>query len=122
MNVFFDVLGTLLTEEEAPRPRAREAFLMIKEEGHDLYLWSSGGAGYASVAAELIGVSDLVQGCLDKRQEPDVPVDFAVDDDASVVEAHGGYRITPFDGDPLDEELLRATEAVGSTRFNSRSW
>jgi hypothetical protein len=24
MNVFFDVLGTLLTEEEAPRPRARD--------------------------------------------------------------------------------------------------
>jgi hypothetical protein len=25
-------------------------------------------------------------GCFDKRQEPDVPVDFAVDDDPAVVE------------------------------------
>jgi hypothetical protein len=45
LNVFFDVLGTLRTME-VPRPRAREAFLRLKEEGHDLYLWSSGGAGY----------------------------------------------------------------------------
>ncbi len=113
MNVFFDVLGTLLTEEEVPRPRAREAFLVLKEKGHDLYLWSSGGAGYAAEAAELLGVPDLVEGYFDKRQEPDGPVDFAVDDDASVVEAHGGYRAKPFEGDPNDEELLRAAEAVG---------
>lgn len=112
-NVFFDVLGTLLTEEEVPRPRAREAFLMLRDSGHDLYLWSSGGAGYAATAGELLGVADLVSGCFDKRQEPGVPVDFAVDDDASVVEAHGGYRIKPFDDDPADEELLRAAEAVG---------
>jgi hypothetical protein len=38
LNVFFDVLGTLLSEEEVPRPRAREAFLALKEEGHALYL------------------------------------------------------------------------------------
>jgi hypothetical protein len=112
LNVFFDVQGTLLTMEEAPRPHARQAFLRLKQQGHNLYLWSSGGAGYAVTAAEMLGVADLVDGCLDKRQEPDVPVDFAVDDDASVVEAHGGYRIKPFDGDPGDEELLRAAEAV----------
>ncbi len=115
MNVFFDVLGTLLTEDEVPRPRAREAFLTLKGKGHDLYLWSSGGAGYAAAAAEFLGVSDLVSGCFGKRQEPGVPVDFAVDDDASVVEAHGGYRIKPFDGDPGDEELLRAAEAVAGS-------
>jgi hypothetical protein len=110
-NVFFDVQGTLLTMEEVPRPRAREAFLMLKEKGHDLYLWSSGGAGYAASAADLLGVSDLVSGYFDKRQEPGVPIDFAVDD-ASVVEAHGGYRVAPFDGDPRDEELLRVAEAL----------
>jgi hypothetical protein len=35
-----------------------------------------------------------------------------VDDDASVVEAHGGYRIKPFVGDTGDEELLRAAESI----------
>ncbi len=114
MNIFFDVLDTLLTEDEVPRPRAREAFLVLKKKGHDLYLWSSGGAGYAATAADLLGVTDLVSGCFDKRREPDVPVDFAVDDDASVVEAHGGYRIKPFDGDPWDEELLRAAAALNA--------
>jgi len=113
MNVFFDVLGTLLSDEGDPRPRAREAFLMLREQGHDLYLWSSGGAGYAAEAADLLGVTDLVEDCLDKRGEPDVPIDFAVDDDASMVEAHGGYRIKHFYGDPWDEELLGAAEAVG---------
>ena len=111
-NVFFDVQGTLLTMEEVPRPRAREAFLILKEKGHAVYLWSSGGAGYAATAAELLEVADLVSGYFGKREEPDVPVDFAVDDDANVVEAHGGYRIKPFDGDPGDEELLRVAEAL----------
>jgi phosphoglycolate phosphatase-like HAD superfamily hydrolase len=113
VNIFFDVQGTLLSMEEAPRPRAREALLMLRNSGHALCLWSSGGAGYAATAAELLGVADLVSGCFGKRREPGVPIDFAVDDDASVVEAHGGHRIKPFDGDPLDEELLRAAEAVG---------
>jgi hypothetical protein len=112
LNIFFDVLGTLLTEEESPRPHTREAFLMLRDSGHHLYLWSSGGAGYAATTAELLGVEDLVGGCFDKRQEPDVPVDFVVDDDTSVVEAHGGYRIAPFGGNPRDEELLRAAAAV----------
>jgi hypothetical protein len=68
---------------------------MLKEKGHDVYLWSSGVAGYAATAADLLGVADLVEGCLDKRQEPGVPVGFAVDDNASIVEAHGGHRVTP---------------------------
>ena len=112
MNIFFDVLDTLLTEDEVPRPRAREAFLMLRESGHDLYLWSSGGAGYAAAAAERLGVADLVSGCYSKRGEPEVPVDFVVDDDRSMVEAHGGYSITPFDGDPKDEELMRVAQAA----------
>ena len=115
MNVFFDVQGTLLTMEEVPRPRAREAFQMLRGSGHEVYLWSSGGAGYAARAADLLGVANLVSGCFDKREQPDVPVDFAVDDDASVVEAHGGHRVAPFDGDPSDEELLRAAEAVAGS-------
>lgn len=112
MNVFFDVLGTLLSEEDLPRPHAREVFGQLRERGHGVYLWSSGGAGYAATAAELLGVADLVDGCFGKHREPGFPVDFAVDDDPSVVETHGGCRVTPFDGDPGDGELLRAAEAV----------
>jgi hypothetical protein len=85
---------------------------MLREKGYDLYLCSSDGAQYAEGAAELLGVTDLVSGCFDKRQEPGISVDFAVDDDASVVEAHGGHRIKPFDGGPWDEELPRVAEAI----------
>ena len=37
---------------------------------------------------------------------------FVVDDDASVVESYGGYRVEPFEGDPPDEKLLGVPEAV----------
>ena len=117
MNVFFDVLDTLLAEEDVPRPYARKDFLELKEQGHEVYLWSSGGGAYAAAAVNLLGVADLVAGCFGKRHEPDVRVDFAVDDDVSVVESYGGYRVEPFEGDPWDEELLRvpgAVEALGS--------
>jgi hydroxymethylpyrimidine pyrophosphatase-like HAD family hydrolase len=40
MNVFFDVLDTLLTEEDIPRPHAREVVPELRERGHEVYLWS----------------------------------------------------------------------------------
>ena len=52
-----------------------------------------------------------MEGYFGKRREPDVGVDFAVDDDPSVVESYGGLRVEPFEGDPWDEELLRVPEA-----------
>jgi len=112
MNVFFDILDTLLTEEDLPRPHAREVFQELREMGNEVYLWSSAGGAYAAAAADLLGVSDLVAGCFGKRHEPGVDVDFAVDDDASVVESYGGFRMRPFQGDPWDEELLRVPEGV----------
>ena len=112
MNVFFDILDTLLSEEDIPRPYAREVFCRIKEAGPEVYLWSSGGGAYAASAADLLGVADLVGGCFGKRREPEVGVDFAVDDDASVVESYGGYGVEPFEGDLWDEELLGVPKAV----------
>jgi hypothetical protein len=61
-----------------------------------------------ATAAEVLGVADLVDGSFSKRREPEVGVDFAVDDDAPVVGSNGGYRVEPFGGDPGDEGLLRA--------------
>jgi hypothetical protein len=51
-------------------------------------------------AAEVLGVADLVDGCFGKRHEPEVGVEFAVDDDPSVVESYGGFCVEPFEGDP----------------------
>jgi len=94
------------------RPHAREVFLRLKGMGHEVRLWSSGGAAYAAAAADLLGVADLNSGCFGKRHEPEVQVDFVIDDDASVVESYGGYRVQPFEGDAWDEELLGVLEAV----------
>ncbi len=56
MNVFFDVLDTLINENGDPRPHAREVFLELAGMGHDVYLWSSGGGSYAARAARVLGV------------------------------------------------------------------
>jgi phosphoserine phosphatase len=56
VNVFVDVLHTLLTDEDVPRPHAREVFQEFREMGREVYLWSSGGGAYAAEAAELLGV------------------------------------------------------------------
>ena len=66
MNVFFDVLDTLLSEEDVLRPHAREVFQELEEMGHEVYLWSSGGGAYAAAAADLLRVADLVKGCFGK--------------------------------------------------------
>jgi hypothetical protein len=111
MNVFFDVQGTLLASG-VPRPHAREVFLELAALGHDVYLWSSAGARYATMAAKLIGVSDLVFGCYSKATSPPVTVDFVVDDHPALFEHYGGYAITPFDGNPNGEELWKVVEKL----------
>ena len=115
MNIFFDVLDTLLTEEGDPRPHAREVFLELTEMGHDVYLWSTAGGEYAANAASVLGVEDVVKGCFRKPHPPEgISVDYVVDDHERYVEDHGGYLIRPYDGDPGDQELRGVVEAVGA--------
>ena len=111
MNIFFDVQGTLLSGG-VPRPHAREAFVEIGSLGHEVYLWSSAGAGYAEAAARALGVEDLVLGCYSKHAPPPVSVDYVVDDFPDFAELHGGYAVAPFEGDGEDAELLRVVEAL----------
>ena len=111
MNVFFDVQGTLLSGG-VPRPHAREVFLELGSLGHDVYLWSSAGAGYATAAPQALGVEDLVLGCYSKHAPPPVSVDYVVDDFPDLVELHGGYAVAPFQGDREDAELWGVVEAL----------
>jgi hypothetical protein len=113
MNIFFDILDTLLTEQGDSRPRAREVLLKLAGMGHGVYLWSTAGEGYAARAAWALGVEDVIGGCCLKRHPPEgITVDYAVDDDEGVVEEYGGYLVRPYGGDPLDRELLRVLEAL----------
>ena len=43
LNVFFDVDGTLITWDNKIRPFVREVFQQIKDDGHDIYIWSGIG-------------------------------------------------------------------------------
>ena len=79
---------------------AREVFQELKERGHEVYLLSSDWGASAAEAAALLGVADLVAGCFGKQHELEVGVDFIVDDDASVVESYGGYRVEAIEDDP----------------------
>jgi hypothetical protein len=64
--------------------------------GYDVYLWSSGGSGYAAHAARVLGVEDVARGCCLKQHPPEgVAVDYAVDDDEGVVEEYGGTWSRP---------------------------
>ena len=113
MNVFFDVLGTLIAEDGTPRPHSREVFLELTEMGHDVYVWSSGGESYAARAARVVGVEGSVKGCCIKRHPPEgVTVDYAVDDDDGVVNEYGGQLVSAYRGDPGDAELLKVVEAL----------
>lgn len=109
MNVFFDVQGTLLSAGTA-RPGVREALERLVEGGHDVYLWSSAGAGYAREAAESLGLMDLVLGCYSKGADPPVEVEFTVDDHPGIRGRRGSYAIPPFTGDPGDREMERVAE------------
>ena len=113
MNVFFDVLDTLVAENGTPRPHSREVFLELTGMDHDVYVWSSGGDGYAARAARVLGVEDVVKGYCLKRHPPEgVTVDYAVDDDEGMVEEYGGQVVSAYRGDPWDTELLGVVEAV----------
>lgn len=111
MNVFFDVQGTLISGGIS-RPHVREVFRELDAMGHHIYLWSSAGNGYASQAAELLEIEELIIGCFSKSAPPPVTVDFAVDDQPYPVEQHGGHHVSPFDGDPDDRELWAVVEAL----------
>jgi hypothetical protein len=111
LNVFFDVQGTLISSGRA-RPGVRDAFEDLAGAGHDLYIWSSAGDGYARRAAEALGVEDLILGCYAKDPDPPVSVDFTVDDQPGLSGRYGGFTVTPFAGDPADTGLSGVLPAV----------
>ena len=111
MNVFFDVQGTLISGG-MPRPHVREVFLKVESLGHHVYLWSSAGSAYAARAAKLLNLEDVAYGYFGKTGPIPVTVDFVVDDQSGIVRQYGGYEITPFTGNPDDEELWRVVEKL----------
>jgi FMN phosphatase YigB (HAD superfamily) len=121
MNIFFDVDDTLITWDFRLRPHVREVFERLREDGHQLFLWSGRGKRWEVV--HKYKLSDLIVTChekpLDHHREQlsvlgvDVWPDFVVDDHYAVVHAFGGYWIArpshPFE---QDRELWRVYTSV----------
>lgn len=69
MVVFIDVDDTLIRSagtKRIPMPRVIERIRGLHAAGHQLYLWSSGGADYARRSAAELGLTDRFLGFLPK--------------------------------------------------------
>jgi len=124
LNVFFDVDGTLITWDNKIRPQVREVFQQIKDDGHDIYIWS--GVGIRQEVVDRHELQGFLSGLYRKplydyrarlhEFTPIVP-DFIIDDYPEIVSdfsagRQGGVQIRP----PIwpmtnDTEMWRVYEA-----------
>ena len=72
LNISIDVDGTLLDEYENVHPEVRNQLGALKNEGHRLQLWSTGGADYARRRATEKVMTDLFESYATK---PDIAID-----------------------------------------------
>ena len=115
LDIFFDVDGTLVDSRLHLRPYAREVILRLRGRGHRVHMWS--GYGPRHEVAERHGLAPLFEQIIGKplysfrerlAEFTAVEPDFVVDDHPEIVEALGGFTISP-PGEPLadDREMLR---------------
>ncbi len=121
MRIFFDVDDTIITWDVRLRPGVVEVFTRLREEGHEVYLWSGNGPRW-----EIVRRFDLHEHILDcflkplyrhheRLEEVGVPFtpDYVIDDHQDVIDAFPGVRIAP-PAYPLekDRELWRVYDAI----------
>ncbi len=121
MNIFFDVDGTIIADDNNLRPHVREVFQKLKEAGHTIYVWSGVGIRWEIVRANNLEayVTDCylkpISDHMNSLAENGIKVhpDFCVDDYESVVQPFGGVAVKPyFFADSQDKEMLRVLEAA----------
>jgi hypothetical protein len=123
MHIFFDVDYTILGRDFTLRPGTVEVFTRLREDGHDVYVWSGEGERWGVVQKH--NLEDLVMGVYGKplidyhRRLPDfgIPVvpEFVIDDYPGIVRAFGGVCIpdyvSKYDGED-DRELEVVYEII----------
>ena len=121
MNVFFDVDYTLIADDGSLRPHVHEVFQKIKDDGHDIYIWS--GVGIRWEVVNRHNLRQYIETCylkpLSDYKETlielgvDVMPDFVIDDHSGVPLAFGGVVVRPYyTRNESDEELLRVYEEL----------
>ncbi|MEE9286332.1 MAG: hypothetical protein V3V35_11470 [Dehalococcoidia bacterium] len=123
MNVFFDVDYTLIADDGSLRPHVHEVFQKIKDDGHDIYIWSGVGIRWEVVnrhnlrqyieTCYLKPLSDYKETLIELGVE--VIPDFVVDDHSGVPLAFGGVVVRPYyTANENDDELLRVYDELKS--------
>ena len=121
MNVFFDVDYTLIADDGSLRPHVHEIFQKIKDDGHDIYIWS--GVGIRWEVVNRHNLRQYIETCylkpLSDYKETlielgvDVMPDFVIDDHSGVPLAFGGVVVRPYyTRNETDEELLRVYDEL----------
>lgn len=121
MKIFFDVDYTILGLDDSLRPGTQETFQKLKDDGHEIYIWSGMGERW-----EVVGKHQLtswVSGVYvkpthhyqERLGELGVPFEpeFVIDDYPEVVAAFGGVWVPPyFFKRSFDQEMDRIYRIV----------
>jgi len=104
MNIFFDVDYTILGIDGSLRPGTIDAFKNIKNQGHNIYIWS--GVGIRTYEISKHQLESFVSGVFRKPlknfvleiKKMGIPVnpDFVIDDYPEIVKQFGGIHIKPY--------------------------
>ena len=128
MKIFFDVDNTIIADDLSLRPYVKEIFEQVKQDGHDIYVWS--GVGLRWEVVDRHDLRQYIETCYikpisdyrDSLIELGVNVmpDFCIDDHNGVVMAFGGTAVRPyFIRNPNDQEMLRVYEEIKQVAANS---
>lgn len=137
LKIFFDVDYTLLSMDGSLRPRTRDTFEKLIEDGHQVYIWS--GVGLRTDDVKRHDLQDLVSGIykkpiydfingLELLKVPHWP-DFVIDDYPEIVDTFGGVLAKPYffrsaDDDEMDHIyniINDFAETGGSERVGYRA-
>ena len=121
MKIFFDVDYTILGLDDTLRPGTMETLEQLREEGHEIYIWS--GMGQRWEVVEKHKLTPLISGVYEKPthhfherlEELGVPFEpeFVIDDYPEVVAAFGGVWVPPyFFKRSFDQEMERIYRIV----------
>lgn len=78
MRIAFDVDGTLHTNDQ-PREEIIAILRAMKQADHYIIVWSGGGKSYAELRCRDFKITEFVDECMDKLNNPG-DVDMCFDD------------------------------------------
>ena len=130
MKIFFDVDYTILGLDDSLRPGTMETLQKIKDDGHEIYIWSGMGERWEVVKKH--NLEPLISGVYEKPthhfherlEELGVPFepDFVIDDYPEVVAAFSGVWVPPyFFKRSVDQEMDRVYQIIADVATTGSS-